>query len=131
MIELRHRHPVLRSPRFLHGRDEAAPDIRDIAWFDATGKPVSNESWNNPEERRLVLRYAGRDGNGEVSILTAFFNAGAEEQLFRLPPPGLPARLLVDSAAPDAPERKLESEEVAVGARSVVLTLSTRQDQVG
>ena len=75
--------------------------------------------------------HAGRNGNGEVSILTAFFNAGAEEQLFRLPPPGLPARLLVDSAASDAPERKLESEEVTVGARSVVLTLSTRRDQVG
>jgi isoamylase len=63
-----------------------------------------------------------------VSILTAFFNAGAEEQRFRLPPPGLPARLLVDSAAPDAPEREFEGEEIVVGARSVVLILSTRKD---
>ena len=128
MIALRHRHTVLRAPRFLHGQDELAPDIRDIAWFDAEGAPVSNESWNNPEERRLVLRRAGRNGDGKVSILTAFFNAGAEEQRFRLPPPGLPARLLVDSAAPDAPEREFEGEEIVVGARSVVLILSTRKD---
>jgi len=128
MIALRHRHTVLRAPRFLHGQDELAPDIRDIAWFDAEGVPVSNESWNNPEERRLVLRRAGRNGDGKVSILTAFFNAGAEEQRFRLPPPGLPARLLVDSAAPDAPEREFEGEEIVVGARSVVLILSTRKD---
>jgi isoamylase len=128
MIALRHQHAVLRAPRFLHGQDELAPDIRDIAWFDAEGVPVSNESWNNPEERRLVLRRAGRNGDGKVSILTAFFNAGAEEQRFRLPPPGLPARLLVDSAAPDTPEREFEGEEIAVGARSVVLILSTRKD---
>jgi isoamylase len=63
-----------------------------------------------------------------VSILTAFFNAGAEEQRFRLPPPGLPARLLVDSAAPDAPEREFAGEEIVVGAHSVVLILSTRKD---
>ncbi len=131
MIALRHRHAVLRAPRFLHGQDELAPDIRDIAWFDAEGVPVSNESWNNPEERRLVLRRAGRNGDGKVSILTAFFNAGAEEQRFRLPPPGRPARLLVDSAAPDAPEREFEGEEIVVGARSVVLILSTRKDDGG
>ncbi len=131
MIALRHRHAVLRAPRFLHGQDELAPDIRDIAWFDAEGVPVSNGSWNNPEERRLVLRRAGRNGDGKVSILTAFFNAGAEEQRFRLPPPGRPARLLVDSAAPDAPEREFEGEEIVVGARSVVLILSTRKDDGG
>ncbi len=131
MIALRHRHAVLRAPRFLHGQDELAPDIRDIAWFDAEGVPVSNGSWNNPEVRRLVLRRAGRNGDGKVSILTAFFNAGAEEQRFRLPPPGRPARLLVDSAAPDAPEREFEGEEIVVGARSVVLILSTRKDDGG
>ena len=128
IIALRHRHVVLRAPRFLHGRHELAPGVSNIAWFEASGEPVSNESWNNPEERRLVLRYAGRNGNGEVSILTAFFNAGAEEQLFRLPPPGLPARLLLDSAQPDAPERDLDGEEIVVGARSVVLTQSLHKE---
>ena len=127
VIALRHRHAVLRAPRFLHGQDELAPGIRDIAWFDVSGEQVSNDSWNNPEERRLVLRRAGRNGDGRLSILTAFFNATAEDHSFRLPPPGLPARLLLDSAQPDAPERDLDGEEIMVGARSVVLTQNLAQ----
>ena len=98
------------------------------SWFDASGEPVSNDSWNNPEVRLLTLRRAGRNGDGKVSILTTFFNATAEEQRFRLPPPGLPARLLLDSAAPEAPERDLEEEEFTVGAHSLVLVLSRRED---
>src|SRR5262249_2714086 len=81
---VRRLHAVLRSPRFLHGKEELAPGIRDIQWFDASGKPVTTESWNNPEERRLVLRRAGRNGDGLVSVLTAFFNASGEEHTFLL-----------------------------------------------
>jgi len=128
IIALRHHYAVLRAPRFLHGQDELAPGISDIAWFEASGAPVGNDSWNNPEERRLVLRRAWRNGNSEVSILTAFFNATAEDHNFRLPPPGLPARLLMDSAQPDAPERDLDAEEIVVGARSVVLTQSLHKE---
>ncbi|MEA2844939.1 MAG: isoamylase, partial [Rhodospirillaceae bacterium] len=129
IIALRHRNAVLRARQFLHGQDELAPDVHNIAWFDASGELVSNESWNNPEERRLALRRAGRNGDGKLSILTAFFNATAEEQRFRLPPSSLPARVLLDSAAPDAPERDLDGEEIAVAARSVVLTLSLHKDE--
>ncbi len=53
---LRHRHAVLRAPHFLHGQEELAAGLRDIAWFDATGELVSNESWNNPRSGGLVLR---------------------------------------------------------------------------
>jgi isoamylase len=129
IIALRHRHVVLRAPRFLHGQHELTPGISNIAWFEASGEPVSNDSWNNPEERRLVVRRAGRNGDGKVSILTAFFNATAEDHNFRLPPPGLPARLLLDSAQPDAPERDLDGEEIVVGARSVVLTQSLHKEE--
>jgi glycogen operon protein len=128
LAALRHRHAVLRSPRFLHGQEELARGIRDIEWFDASGKPVTTESWNNPEERRLVLRRAGRNGDGLVSVLIAFFNASTEEHTFLLPPPGLPSRLLIDSADPDGHERELETEHLVVGAHSVVLVLATRQD---
>jgi len=125
LIALRHRHAVLRSPRFLHGQEELAPGVRDIAWFDASGEPVSPDSWNNPEERRFVLRRAGRDDDGTVELLTAYFNASGDKHSFRRPAPGLPARLLIDSGDPEAPERDLGGEDVPVGPRSVVLTLST------
>jgi glycogen operon protein len=38
--------------------------------------------------------------------------------------PRLATRILIDSAAPEAPERDLEGEEVEVAARSAVLTVS-------
>ena len=129
LIALRHRHAVLRSPRFLHGQEELAPGVRDIAWFDASGEPVSPDSWNNPEERRFVLRRAGRGDDGTVELLTAYFNASGDKHSFRRPAPGLPARLLIDSGDPEAPERDLGGEDVPVGPRSVVLTLSTLRNE--
>ena len=34
-------------------------------------RPISHEAWNNPRGATLVLRRAGRNGDGSVSILTA------------------------------------------------------------
>jgi isoamylase len=124
LIAVRHRHPVLRSPHFLHGQEEFAPGIFNISWFDASGESVSNGSWDNPEERRLVVRFAARNSDGTVCILTAFFNSTAEDQQFQLPAPSMPTQILIDSANPDAPERDLEGQELTVAARAVVLTHS-------
>ncbi|MBR2817174.1 MAG: glycogen debranching protein GlgX [Reyranella sp.] len=127
---LRRRYAVLRSPYFLHGLEAPAEGVSDIAWFDASGNLVSQESWNDAEERRLVLRRAGRNDDGSVSLLTAFFNAGAEDQPFRLPPPRWPTRIVLDSADPAGAERELEraddTTEILVAARSVVLTVSSQ-----
>jgi isoamylase len=128
LATLRHRHPVLRSFGFLHGNIELAPGILDIAWFDASGETVSQESWNNPEERCLVLRRADRSDDGDVHILSSFFNSTSEDRLFRIPPPMLPTRLLVDSAAPEVPERDLFGDQLKVAAHSVVLTLSVHRE---
>ena len=67
LARLRREHAVLRSPRFLHGRHEVAPGLQDIAWFDASGRPPTIESWNDPQERRLTVdlvrqRITGPDG---------------------------------------------------------------------
>ncbi|MBL6653999.1 MAG: glycogen debranching enzyme GlgX, partial [Reyranella sp.] len=128
IVALRRRHAVLRAPHFLHGQDKVIDGIGDIAWFDAGGQQVSTDSWNDPGEQRLALRRASRNGDGAISILTAFFNATAEDHRFRLPPPGLPTRLLLNTANPDAEESDLEVEEIVVGARSIVLTLSSRRE---
>src|SRR4029079_12263564 len=58
VIAWRHRHPALRGTSFLHGRDQPAPDVLDIAWFDEQGHVLSPEAWNNPAERTMVLRRA-------------------------------------------------------------------------
>jgi len=124
VIALRHRHPVLRCASFLHGRDQPAPGVLDIAWFDEHGHVLSPEAWNNPAERTMVLRRAAADPDGSVPILTCLFNPTPEDRTFTLPPPGLPTRLLLDSADPATAERELSSESLSVKARSVVLTRS-------
>jgi glycogen operon protein len=126
VVALRHRYPVLRSPYFLHGREFPAEGVPDISWFDASGQIISDESWNNAEDRCLALRRAGPNDDGSVTLLTAFFNSGTADCHFRLPEPRWPTRIVLDSAAPDAPERDLEGEVIVVGPRSVVLALATK-----
>ena len=123
---LRHRHPVLRSPYFLHGREFPAEGVPDISWFDASGEIISAESWNNAEDRCLALRRVGPNDDGSVTMLTAFFNSGTSDCHFLLPEPHWPTRIVLDSAAPDGPERDLEGVEIVVAPRSVVLALATR-----
>jgi glycogen operon protein len=127
VIALRHQHPILRCANFLHGKDQPAPNVLDIAWFDEQGEVISGEAWDNPAERTMVLRRAAAVTDGGVQILTCFFNPTPEDRSFKLPPPQLPTTLLIDSADPAATERPVEAGIVTVGARSVVLTRSVYQ----
>src|SRR5581483_9654131 len=101
LIALRREHPVLRSPTFLHGRAHPAPDIADIAWFDRDGGTIPAEAWNDLDQRTLVLRRAMAGPEGRVTILTLLLNPTDRQHQFRLPPPLLPSRVLLDSAAPE------------------------------
>jgi glycogen operon protein len=121
LVALRRAHPVLRSRRFLHGRGEPAPGIKDIAWFDERGESISSEAWNNPEERVLTVRRADAAEDGSVNILTLCLNPSNEDRRFRLPPPVLPARVLIDSARPDVAEEAVVDNEVDVLAHGAVL----------
>src|SRR3954447_13114552 len=124
LASLRHQYPILRCRHFLHGKDEPAPGILDIQWFDPNGEIISDQAWNNAEERVLLLRRATRNRDGTVPILSFYLNPTADEVRFRIPPPKLPTRLLIDSSAPDAPERKIDGDEIAIPARGAVLTIS-------
>jgi isoamylase len=126
LTQLRREHPVLRCRRFLHGKDEFAPGLIDIAWFDTKGAIIPAEAWNNPEERLLAVRRASKN-NGTVSVLTLFLNPTGEEQRFRMSEPRLPTRLLLDSSAPDTPERDIQGDDIITPAHSAVLTRSILQ----
>jgi glycogen operon protein len=128
MVGLRHRHPVLRWNQYIHGRDQPAPGVLDIQWFDQQGGQMTNEAWNNPQERTLVLQRASKEAGG-VTILTCFFNPTPDDQTFAMPPPDLPAELVVDSASPKEPERPLEGRTLLVKSRSVVLTRSVLEPE--
>jgi glycogen operon protein len=121
LIALRREHPVLRHPEFLHGREHPAPGIADIAWFDQTGGTISAEAWNDIEQRTLILRRSMRVAEGKVTILNLLLNPEDQAHDFRLPPPPLPIRVLLDTAEADARERVLSGDAVPVNARSAVL----------
>jgi isoamylase len=127
LIRIRHTNPVLRCRHFLHGKDEPAPGILDIAWFDTHGEIIPPESWNNPEKRLFAVRRAHTNGDGTVSVLTLFLNPSDKDRVFRLPTQNVPTRLLIDSAAPDQAESDVTGEEITVVARSAVLTKSVLQ----
>jgi glycogen operon protein len=124
LVQLRHENPILRCRHFLHGKDEPAPGILDIAWFDTHGEIISSESWNNPEKRLFALRRASRNDDGTVPVLTLFLNPSETDRVFRLPTQNVPTRLLLDSADPGKPESDIVGEEITVAAHSAVLTKS-------
>jgi glycogen operon protein len=120
LIALRRDHPVLRHSRFLHGTEHPASGIADIAWFDQHGATIPSDAWNDIEQRTLILRRAMQVPEGQVTILTLLLNPDDQPSRFLLPAPQLPCRVLLDSAAPDAPLGEAK-HEVVVGAHSAVL----------
>jgi isoamylase len=124
LIRIRHENPVLRCRHFLHGKEEPAPGILDIAWFDTHGEIISPESWNDPQKRLFAVRRAARNDDGRIAILTLFLNPSENDRVFRLPTQNVPTRLLIDSAAPDKEESDITTEEITVVARSAMLTKS-------
>jgi glycogen operon protein len=124
LVQLRHENPILRCRHFLHGKEEPAPGILDIAWFDTHGEIISSESWNNPEKRLFAVRRASRNDDGTVPVLTLFLNPSEKDRVFRLPTQNVATRTLLDSADPTKPESDIAGEEITVAARSAVLTKS-------
>jgi glycogen operon protein len=121
LIDLRRKYPVLHAHRFLHGRQEPAPGIQDIAWFDERGESISPEAWNNQEQRVLTVRRAEKASDQAVNILTLCLNPSNEDRKFRLPPPALPARVLLDSSKPETADEPVVDNEVNVLAHAAVL----------
>jgi len=124
LLRIRHENPVLRCRHFLHGKEEPAPGILDIAWFDTHGGIISPDSWNDPQKRLFAVRRAARNNDGSVAILTLFLNPSENDRVFRLPTQNVATRLLIDSLAPDKEESDITTDEITVAARSAVLTKS-------
>ncbi|BBK31426.1 glycogen operon protein [Stella humosa] len=124
LAHLRHAHPVLRCRHFLHGREEPMPGVLDIAWFDEQGQTITEESWNDPEARALVLRRAGTRDDGRVEVLTLLLNPSGEDRTFHLPDPELPSTVLVDTASAELGEPIVDGGDVPVAAHAVVLVLA-------
>ena len=51
--------PVLQQRRFFHGREIRGETIKDIMWFDPSGKEMSPAAWNTGYARSLALFLRG------------------------------------------------------------------------
>ena len=72
----------------------------------------------------LCLRRAARNEDSSVSLLSLLLNPTAEDREFRLAPPDLPRRVLIDTAASEIEERDLAGNAIVVAAHSAALVYS-------
>jgi glycogen operon protein len=120
LTRVRKQHPVLRSRNFLEGDREIAPGLTEIAWFDIKGEPMAEESWNDEGNKTLAVRRAAHQGD-DVEVLLFLLNANADDVEFVLPKPDYAWKTVIDSADPNADERKIDGDLVKVGGRAAML----------
>jgi isoamylase len=134
LISLRHAHPVLRRRAFFSGRPQGPDGLRDLAWFTAEGREMTEADWYAPTAT-LGMYLSGRDipqrdERGEPVTDDSFLvvlHADPEPGRFTVPGPPWAAayELLVDTSREDQAEppgtRHSAGEPYAVPARSVLL----------
>jgi isoamylase len=121
LLALRREHPVLRCRHFLHGKEELAKGLRDIAWFNYHGESIPGDLWNNPDKRSIVLRRAEKTSDGRVVALTVLLNPIGEKREFQLPSPHVPSQVLVNSGDPALAPYDLNEDKITLMPQSVVL----------
>ncbi|MFF6776162.1 glycogen debranching protein GlgX [Streptomyces sp. NPDC012637] len=134
LLDLRHRHPVLRRRAFFSGRPQGADGLRDLAWFTAAGTEMTEADWYAPAATLgLYLSgrdIPGRDARGEQvtdDSFLAVLHAGPRPVEYRLPGPPwaesyervVDTSLEEQSGAPGTVHRG--GETVTVAGRSVLL----------
>ncbi len=94
LINLRHEHPVLRRPQFLHGSHVSKTNqLRDIDWISPGGGTLSDYHWQEPQAHCFGMLLAGDageyftpDGYLETDdTLLIILNAGPTALPFRMP----------------------------------------------
>ncbi|MDX2541751.1 glycogen debranching protein GlgX [Streptomyces sp. WI04-05B] len=134
LVELRHRHPVLRRRAFFSGRADSADGLRDLAWFTPHGTEMTEGDWYAPAAT-LGMYLSGRDIPGRDArgapivddSFLAVLHAGDRPTSFVLP--GAPwadrYEVVVDTSreeqgeAPGVEHRA--GEEIGLPGRAVLL----------
>jgi isoamylase len=139
VIQVWRDHPVLRRRKFFQGRRIRGAGVLDIAWLDAAGVEMADETWNSPDVRGLGVRLNGdaiqevnERGEGIVGdTLLLMLNGGGENIAFVLPPTDPIERwdTLLDTADPwQQPRRLRAGDRYELQGRSMaVLKLSSRK----
>jgi glycogen operon protein len=129
LAALRRNHPTLRSSHFLHGRNEIAPNLQDIEWFNEQGVAMEPAHWQDSERRLLAVRRAGLLKDGAIEASLMMLNGSVEDHAFKIPPiNNLHWALALDSSDPNRLPSGLEAETVQVPSHAVVLLIGQQQN---
>jgi isoamylase len=93
LTRLRREHPVFRRRRFFQGRPFRGTGVKDLTWFQANGREMTDQAWPSPHARSLMVRLNGEDleevdARGQPMADDTFLmllNAAEEGVTFRLP----------------------------------------------
>ncbi|HTT84759.1 MAG TPA: glycogen debranching protein GlgX [Rhizomicrobium sp.] len=92
---------------FLHGAKQVVPGFVDIEWFDERGTRLSEQDWQNPEGRALILYLANRASDGPASITGLAMNASGSPLDYHLLE-NVRWRMVLDSGLPERAETVLD-----------------------
>jgi isoamylase len=112
IIRLWREQPVLQRRKFLQGRRIRGSEVKDIAWFEPSGREMGDEAWNSGFVRCLGMRLSGSaleevDARGRRihgDSLLVLLNAHHEPIPFTLPQarPDVGWERVLDTAQPAA-----------------------------
>ena len=123
LIAARRASPALRHPQALAGKPVDASGVPDVIWLAADGTPLKPEAWNDPTRHTLIAALYAPAGETEPADRALVALHAGHEPLPLKPPaprPGFAWRLVLDSAAPEAPEREIPGS-LPLAPRSVLL----------
>ena len=134
--------PVLQRRKFFVGRPIRGSDIKDISFFEPSGREMGDEAWNDPHVKCLGVRLAGDlmnevDERGEPIVgdtLLLLLNAHWEELPFNLPQTreGQVWETLIDTRDDDAPLRVCRGgEQFPLFGRTLALLRTTPAEAAG
>jgi glycogen operon protein len=134
--------PVLQRRKFFQGRALRGSDVKDISFFEPSGKEMSDEAWNTGWVKCMGVRLAGDvmnevDERGEPiagDTLLLLINAHWEEIPFTLPQtnPEHVWETMVDTRDADAPLRVCRGgEQYPAYGRSLALLRAVTAEEVG
>jgi isoamylase len=139
VIELRREHPVFHRRRFFQGRRIRGGDVEDLAWFEPSGREMSDDAWNSDAARALMVRLGGTamdevDTRGADVVDDTFallLNANAHGMMFTLPTHRTDViwQLLLDTSKARQQPRPLRGARYRLWGRSLaVLRTQPRED---
>ena len=131
--------PTLQRRKFFTGRSIRGEDIKDISFFELSGREMSDAAWNDGNTKCMGIRLAGDlinevDERGEAlkgDTLLLLINAHSEELPFTLPATagGDVWQVILDTAEPDRSlpvKVRPEGEQFPLFGRSVALLRTVR-----